>query len=112
MMPSITSQKLWSRVCVCLGQRQSRGANSITASLSQQIVCVSFTFHTIKAERYLPAVLLDPVSSAKIPFQSRLSRGQSFCFESAKVQLNCVRKHCHTSRMHDGHHRASRKHDS
>jgi hypothetical protein len=40
-MPSITSQKLWSRVCVCLGQRQSRGANSITASLSQQIICVS-----------------------------------------------------------------------
>jgi len=90
MMPSITSQKLWSRVCVCLGQRQSRGANSITASFSRQIICVSFTFHTIKAERYLPTVLLDPVSSAKIPFQSRLSRGHKVSASSQRKYSEIV----------------------
>ena len=80
-MPSINSQKLWSRVCVCLGQRQSRGANSITANLSQQIFCVSFTFHTIKAERYLPTVLLDPVSNAKMckdTFSEQTEQGSKF----------------------------------
>merc|ERR1712118_262917 len=101
MMPSINSQKLWSRVCVCLDNANREVQIPLLPIFpSRYSVSPSHFTQSKRSDTFLPSCSIQyPMQRcAKIPFQSRLSRGQSFCFESAKVQLNCVRKHCHTSR--------------